>query len=95
MSAQKTTTQAEVDAALEELGIKPTGEFTSDKTQQLYKNSEGRGFMLPASNEGYSYWSASDIIAHIKENSPIGDLIGRHTFVSKPNLRIAKPENKS
>ena len=46
MIAQKVATQAEIDTALQDnFGITPTGKFTSDKSQQLYVNKEGKGFI--------------------------------------------------
>lgn len=92
MISQKTPTQAEVDSALlEKFGIKPTEKFTSDKSQQLYTNEHGKGFMLPASNQGYSWYFVEDILAHIQQSSTCDNVVGNHTFVAKPDLKLVEP----
>jgi chromosome segregation and condensation protein ScpB len=93
MSAQKTTTQAEVDAILlSEYGLEPTGEHTKDKTQQLYKNQIGRGYMLPASNEGYSWYSVSYMLEYVKEMIDHTPPISIHNYTAKPELKLVESE---
>lgn len=83
MIAERVTKQAEIDAALlKRFGVKPTGQYTSDKTQQLYSNAEGKGFILPSTNQGYSYYSVADIMAHMQQISSGANVVGIHTFVA-------------
>lgn len=83
MIAERVAKQSEVDAALlKGFGLRPTGQYTSDKTQQLYTNKEGKGFILPAENQGYSYYSIGDIMAHMRQISTGANVVGIHTFVA-------------
>ena len=96
MIAQSVTTQAAIDKALlDNFGLKPTGNFTKDRTQQLYINAENKPFILPASNQGYSYYSVADILAHVQQISTGVPVVGIHTFVAsdkaeKPELKLVK-----
>ena len=92
MISPRVTTQLEIDAALLELGIKPTGKYTTDGTQQLYENGEKKGFILPSSNQGYSYYSVDDILAHVKKMSSSLNVVDTRHFVAKPNLKLAKSD---
>lgn len=88
MISQRVSTQAEVDAALLNVGIKPTGKYTSDRSQQLYENADGKGFMLPSDNQGYSWYAIEDILAHVKKMSLCSDILETRNFVAKPDLKL-------
>jgi len=95
MIASKVPTQAEVDAALlEQFGLKPTGQLTSDKTHQLYVNKENKPFTLPVSNQGYSYYMIEDILAHVQSQSSGAKTVGIHHFVVRPDLKLVEPDDK-
>lgn len=95
MVAQRTTTQVEIDAALAEMGITPLGQFTKDGTQQLYQDAEGNGLILPASVQGYSYYSVHGIIAHAQKILNQGNVVSKHIFEAKSTniSKIKKSED--
>lgn len=83
MIAPRVPTQAEVDrAVLEKFGISPTGQYTSDGSQQLYKNKEGKGFTLPASVDGYSAYMIEDIVGHLDNIASGAKVVGIHKFTA-------------
>lgn len=97
MIASTVATQSEIDKALlQNFGLKPTGTYTSDKTQQLYTNiNTGKGFMLPSSNQGYSYYSINDILGYVQRKASGAKVVGIHTFMASDQsaLKLVEPDN--
>lgn len=90
MISPRVTTQAEIDAALEKMGITPTGQYTKDESQQLYVNKEGKGLILPASVEGYSYYSVEDILGHVQRIASAMKVVDTVHYAVETDFKIER-----
>lgn len=83
MISHRVSTQEEVDKALfEEFGLQPLDETTSDGTQRLYEDRGGKPYVLPCSNQGYSYYSVEDILGFIRKVQSGAKVASIHTYVA-------------